>query len=136
MVEKKDLQKLARDLYFNRNLEFDEVSGQDALRNAIKDALGGKYDVYSWQKHKYDVFEIISTAIDAVMPTLLTTQFDGIADIRTVALGKKPLFEVQDPRAIRVGRVAAGANDMRRQTITNKSFTIETEWFGAAVGGL
>lgn len=133
MVEKKDLQKLARDLYFNHNLEFDEVSGQDALRNAIKDALGGKYDVYSWQKHKYDVFEIISTAIDAVMPTLLTTQFDGIADIRTVALGDKPLFEVQDPRAIRVGRVAAGANDMRRQTITNKSFTIETEWFGAAV---
>ena len=59
MVKKKDLQKLARDLYFNRNLEFDEVSGQDALRNAITDALGGKYDVYSWQKHKYDVFEII-----------------------------------------------------------------------------
>lgn len=128
-----DLKKLARDLYFNRNLEFDGVSGQDALRNAIKEALGGKYDVYSWQKHKYDVFEIISVAVDAVLPTLLTNQFDNIADIRTVALGDKPLFEVNDPRAIRVGRVAAGANDMRRQTITGKSFTIETEWFGAAV---
>ena len=133
MVEMNDLKKLARDLYFNRNLEFDGVSGQDALRNAIKDALGGEYNVYSWQKHKYDVFQIISTAVDAVLPTLLTNQLDGIADIRTVALGDKPLFEVQDPRAIRVGRVAAGANDMRRQTITNKTFTIETEWFGAAV---
>ena len=133
MVEKKDLKKLARDLYFNPSLEFDGVSGQDAIRNAITDVLGGKYDVYSWQKHKYDVFEIISVAVDAVLPTLLTNQFDGIADIRTVALGDKPLFEVNDPRAIRVGRVAAGANDMRRQTITNKTFTIETEWFGAAV---
>ena len=133
MVEKKDLKKLARDLYFNPSLEFDGVSGQDAIRNAITEVLGGKYDVYSWQKHKYDVFEIISVAVDAVLPTLLTNQFDGIADIRTVALGDKPLFEVNDPRAIRVGRVAAGANDMRRQTITNKTFTIETEWFGAAV---
>ena len=132
-VEKQDLKKLARDLYFKPQMEFDGVSGQDALRNAITDTLGGKYDVYSWQKHKYDVFQIISTAIDAVMPTLLTNQFDGFTDIRTVALGDKPLFEVNDPRAIRVGRVAAGANDMRRQTITNKSFTIETEWYGAAV---
>lgn len=128
-----DLKNLARDLYFNRKLEFDGVSGQDALRNAIKDALGGEYNVYSWQKHKYDVFQIISTAIDAVMPTLLTDQFNNIADIRTVSLGDKPLFDVQDPRAIRVGRVAAGANDMRRQTITNKTFTIETEWYGTAV---
>ena len=133
MIEKADFKKLARDVYFNKNLEFGEVSGQDALRNAIKDALGGEYNVYSWQKHKYDVFQIISTAVDAVMPTLLTDQFSNFADIRTVALGDKPLFEVQDPRAIRVGRVAAGANDMRRQTITNKTFTIETEWFGAAV---
>lgn len=133
MIEKADFKKLARDVYFNKNLEFGEVSGQDALRNAIKDALGGEYNVYSWQKHKYDVFQIISTAVDAVMPTLLTDQFSNFADIRTVTLGDKPLFEVQDPRAIRVGRVAAGANDMRRQTITNKTFTIETEWFGAAV---
>ena len=133
MIKKADFKKLARDVYFNKNLEFGEVSGQDALRNAIKDALGGEYNVYSWQKHKYDVFQIISTAVDAVMPTLLTDQFSNFADIRTVTLGDKPLFEVQDPRAIRVGRVAAGANDMRRQTITNKTFTIETEWFGAAV---
>ena len=133
MIEKADFKKLARDVYFNKNLEFGEVSGQDALRNAIKDALGGEYNVYSWQKHKYDVFQIISTAVDAVMPKLLTDQFSNFADIRTVSVGDKPLFEVQDPRAIRVGRVAAGANDMRRQTITNKTFTIETEWFGAAV---
>lgn len=132
-VKREDLMKLAHDVYFNPTFSAGEVSGQDALRNAIKDALGGEYNVYSWQKHKYDVFEIISTAIDAVMPTLLTNQFDSIADIRTVALGDKPLFECEDPQIIRVGRVAAGANDMRRQTIVGKHFTIDTEWFGAAV---
>lgn len=133
MVEKKDLKKLARDLYFNPSLEFEKVSGQDAMRNAIKEALGGEYSIYSWEKNKYDVYEIISTAIDAVMPKLLTDQFSQFADIRTVGLGDKPLFEVQDPRMIRVGRIAAGSNDMRRQTITGKHFTIETEYVGAAV---
>ncbi|PWT35140.1 hypothetical protein DKZ29_06275 [Limosilactobacillus reuteri] len=125
--------KLARDVYFNPTFSAGEVSGQDALRNAIMDALGGEQTTYSWEKHKYDVFEIISTAIDAVMPTLLTNQFDGIADIRTVNLGDKPLFECESPEMIRVGRIAAGTNDMRRQTIVGSRFTIDTEWYGAAV---
>lgn len=133
MVETKDLQKLARDLYFNPKMEFDGVSGEDAMRNAINDALGGEYTIYSWQKHKQDVFQIIATAIDAVVPTLLTNQFDNLADIRNVATGDAPLFKVNDPRGIRVGRVAAGDQDLRRQTITGRSFQIQTEWFGAAV---
>lgn len=132
-IKREDLMKLAQDVYFHPEFSAGDVSGQDALRNAITDALGGTYNVYSWQKHKYDVFEIISTAVDAVMPQLLTTQFDNIADVRTVGLGDKPLFETGDPEIIRVGRVAAGANDMRRQTIVGKHFTIDTEWFGAAV---
>ncbi|MCC4466849.1 hypothetical protein [Limosilactobacillus reuteri] len=128
-----DIKKLAHDVYFNPTFSKNDVSGQDALRNAVMEALGGEKTPYSWAKHKYDVFEIISVAIDAVMPQLLTNQFDNIADIRTVALGDKPLFEYGDPQIIRVGRVAAGANDMRRQTIVGKHFTIDTEWYGAAV---
>ena len=88
-----DIKKLAHDVYFNPTFSKNDVSGQDALRNAVMEALGGEKTPYSWAKHKYDVFEIISVAIDAVMPQLLTNQFDNIADIRTVALGDKPLFE-------------------------------------------
>lgn len=134
-----DLKRLARDLYFNPQMEFSGVSGQDAMRNAIFEALAVKKDCrredmfYAWQKNKTEVFQIIATAVDAVVPTLLTNQLNGFADVRTVGLGDKPLFEVEDPRAIRVGRIAAGANDMRRTTITGTSFTIETEWFGASV---
>ena len=132
-MENNDFKKLARDVYFKPNMEFSGVSGSEAMRNAIKEALHDEYTIYSWNKYKQDVFQLISVAIDAVLPTLLTNQFDQFADVRTVALGDKPIFEVQDPRQIRVGRVAAGANDMRRQTITGMHFTIETEWYGAAV---
>lgn len=129
----KDLKKLARDLYFNPNMEFNEVSGEDAMRNAINDVLGGELNRYSWEKNKQDVFQILATAIDAVQPTLLTNQFSGVADVRNVGTNDKPLFKVNDPRAIRVGRVAAGDQDLRRQTITGRSFQIQTEWFGASV---
>lgn len=133
MVKTQDLKRLAKSVYENPNMTFNEVSGQDAMRNAILDALGDKFNYYSWEKNKTQVFEIISVAIDAITPTLLTDQFDQIADIRNASTGEKPLFKVNDPRMIRVGRVSAGNQDMRRQTITGKSFTIDTDWFGASV---
>ncbi|MBW3350599.1 hypothetical protein [Limosilactobacillus reuteri] len=132
-MEKNDFKKFARDLYFKKEFSINNVSGQEAMRNAILDALGGEFTTTSWGKHKYDVFELISVAVDAVVPRILTDQFANIADIRTVSLGDKPIFEVKDPRAIRVGRVAAGNQDIRRQTIKDTHYSIETEWFGASV---
>ncbi len=135
MVTMTDLKKVAREAYFHPNMTFgeDKVTGQDAMRNAIKDALGGKVSYYSWKENKNKVFEIISVAVDAITPTLLTDQFDQIADIRNASLGEKPLFKVTDPRMIRVGRIAAGNQDLRRQTITGKTFTIDTDWYGTSV---
>ena len=51
-VKREDLMKLAHDVYFNPTFSAGEVSGQDALRNAITDALGGEYNVCSWCGHK------------------------------------------------------------------------------------
>ncbi|MEY8736426.1 hypothetical protein AB9M75_04045 [Lactobacillus sp. AN1001] len=135
MVKMADLKKVAREAYFRPNMTFgeDKVTGQDAMRNAIKDALGGKVNYYSWQENKNKVFEIISVAVDAITPTLLTDQFDQIADIRNASTNEKPLFKVNDPRMIRVGRIAAGSQDLRRQTITGKTFTIDTDWYGTEV---
>lgn len=133
MDRKEDLRKLSKDLYYNRNLEFEGVSGQDAMRKLILEQLGGEFSITSWQKHKYDVFEIISVAVDAVVPALLTDTYQNLADIRNVSIGTKPLFKVQNADLIRVGRIASGANDMRRQTITGRNFTIETDWYGVSV---
>ena len=132
-MERNDFMNFARDLYFKREFSKNGVSGQEAMRNAILDALGGEFTPTSWGKNKYDVFELISEAVDAVVPRLLTDQFANIADIRTVAIGEKPIFQVQDPKAIRVGRVAAGDQDIRRQTIKDTHYSIETEDFGASV---
>ena len=87
-MEKNDFKKFARDLYFKKEFSINNVSGQEAMRNAILDALGGEFTTTSSGKHKYDVFELISVAVDAVVPRILTDQFANIADIRTVKIGR------------------------------------------------
>ena len=56
-MEKNDFKKLARDVYFKPNMEFSGVSGSEAMRNAIKEALHGEYTIYSWNKYKQDVLD-------------------------------------------------------------------------------
>lgn len=134
-MDMQNLAKLSREAYFNGSKTFSEdgATANDALRNVIKETLGGEFTHNAWGRHKYEVFQILETALDAVMPEYLKGQLDQFADFRQVNIGDKPLFRVTDPRGVRVGRIAGGANDMRRQTITGKTFTIETEWFGTEV---
>ncbi|KRL07921.1 hypothetical protein [Liquorilactobacillus hordei] len=132
-MKNEGLKQLARDLYHKKDLEFEGVSGNQALRNMIMEKVGGEFDYYSFEKHKTEVFEILSVAVDAVVPEILTNQFDNLADVRNVPLGQKPVFRVEDPRIIRVAKIASGSQDLRRQTVTSRKYTIETDWFGAKV---
>ena len=59
-VKSNDLRKLALDTYKNSSLEFEGVSGNDAMRNAIKDAMGGEeLSYYTYEAHKTELFQII-----------------------------------------------------------------------------
>lgn len=133
MENKQDLEHLAREVYFNRNFSQNGVSGSEAMRKLVLEKLGGEYSYYAWKEHKDEVFQLISVAIDAVLPTLITNQFDTLADVKNLALGDKNVFEVEDSRMITVGLVSAGNTDIRRQTITGRKFSVETDWYGAAV---
>lgn len=132
-----ELQRLAIDLYNNHNLTYQNVSGDQAMRNMIADKLGIKpgdsIDHYTWEKGKLEVFQILSVAIDAVLPTILTNQFDTLADVRNVAAGDKPRFEIEDNSLLRVGMVASGTQDLHRQELHGSHFSVDTDWYGAKV---
>lgn len=137
MFPENELKQLAVDMYHNRALTYNDVSANDAFRKMLNEAAGqeeGKpFNYTEWQKHKYDVFQIISTAIDAVLPTIITDQFNSFADIRTVAAGDKPHFTIQDTDLFKVSMIAAGTQDLRRQEMFGDSFTVDTDWYGIAV---
>ena len=137
MVEMNDLAKLSRNLYNGVNVNFNEVSGDDAMRNMIADALGMKpgdeIEYYAWEDNKTKVFRIIGTALDAVIPVRLEKQFNALADFRNTAFGDTNEFEVKDNSLLRVGLVAAGTQDLQRQQIFGHKFTVSTDWYGGKV---
>lgn len=130
-----DLKKLSVDLYHDKNLTFNNKSGSEAMRNIIAEALGveagTKFSMYDWDRNKVEVFQILSVAIDAVLPTILTNQLDSLADVRNVATGDKPVFEIADSSLMRVGLVASGTQDLQRQELFGGKFTVDTDWYGA-----
>lgn len=106
------------------------------MRNMINEALGqegGAIDYYAWEDNKNKVFQILSVAIDAVLPSILTNQLDSLADVRTVKAGDKPRFTIEDNSLLRVGLVAAGTQDLQRQELRGRDFSVNTDWYGAAV---
>ena len=137
MSETNDLHKLSVDLYNDRTLMYNEVSGDEAMRKIMADALGinvgDKISHYAWEKNKLEVFQILSVAVDAVLPTILTNQFDTLADVRNHTSGDKPRFEIEDNSLLRVGLIASGTQDLQRQELFGGSFTVDTDWYGAKV---
>jgi hypothetical protein len=128
-----DLQRLALDVYNGKNVMFNEVNGEDAIRNAINTAVGGEFNYKNFRANKYDVFTIIEEVLDVTLGVVITTQFDNLAEVKNVAIGERPSFRVEDPSLFRIARIAGGTNDLRRQKILNRRFEVETDYFGAKI---
>ena len=137
MFENDNLKQLAVDLYHDRKLSFNDVPGDVAMRNLIAEALGQKagekIEHYNWEANKLKVFQILSVAVDAVMPAILTNQFDTLAEVRNVAMGDKPRFEIEDNSLMHVSMIASGTQDLQRQELFGSHFTVDTDWYGAKV---
>lgn len=128
-----DLQRLALDVYQGKNVMFNEVSGEQAIRNMIIEAVGGEFNYKNFRENKYRVFAIIEEALDVTLGVVITNQFDNLADVRNVATGEKLSFRVEDNSLFRVARIASGTNDLRRQKLLNKRFSVDTDWYGVKI---
>lgn len=128
-----DLQRLALDVYNGKAVMFNEVAGEDALRNAINTAVGGEFNYKNFRENKYKVFRIIEEVLDITLGVVITNQFDSLAEVKNVAIGERPSFRVEDNSLFRIARIAGGHNDLRRQKILNRRFEIDTDYFGAKI---
>lgn len=128
-----DLQRLALDVYQGKNVMFNEVSGEDALRNMLVEACGGEFNYKNFREHKFRVFSIIEESVDVNLGTIIVDQFNHLADVQNVGTGDKPSFKVDDPSLFRVARIASGTNDLRRQKLLSKRFSVDTDWYGVKI---
>ncbi|MBK1611782.1 hypothetical protein [Bacillus cereus] len=129
-----DLQRLVKDVYEGKQVMFNEVSGEDALRNMINEACGGQFNLKNFRgENMYRVFAILEEALDVNLGVVISTHFDNLAEVKNVPLGDQISFKVDDPSLFRVARIAGGTNDLRRQKLLNKRFTVETEKYGVKI---
>lgn len=138
MLDKQNLAKLSVALYENKNFTYNDISGEDAMRNIMFDALGVEPGTTGMAlKRAYDInkskmFEVIDVAVDALLPKLVKNEFDGLANFINTNIGDVPRFQNKNTELFRVARIASGTQDIRRQTGLASSYTIPTEWYGAA----
>jgi hypothetical protein len=128
-----DLQRLALDVYNGKSVMFNEVSGEDAIRNMLVEAVGGEFNFKNFRENKYRVFSIIEEALDSTLGVVITNQFDNLAEVRNVATGEQLSFVVEDNSLFRVARIAGGTNDLRRQKLLNRRFNVDTDYFGVKI---
>lgn len=127
------LQRLALDVYNGKQVMFNDVKGEDAIRKAIADACGGEFNFSTFRENKYKVFSIVEEVLDVTLGVVITNQFDTLTEVKNVPVGVRPAFRVEDPSLFRIARIAGGTNDLRRQKILNRRFEIETDYIGAKI---
>ena len=121
------LNKLGLDVYNGVNVNFNNTSGEEAIRNMIIDAEGGKHDYYSFQQNKYKVFEIVSELLVLPIGETLEGAFNGVVDFETIGHGEQKIVNVDNNELFKVAYVASGNADIRRQRIYDKKITVETK---------
>lgn len=136
--DEKNLEKLSITLYEQSDYSKENVSGQDAMRKLMYDALGIEQNgsrrefKRAYDQNKGNMFAVIDIAVNAVMPRVVQNEFDNLANFHTIGAGDVPRFRNPNTELFRVARIASGTQDIRRQTGLASSYTVPTEWYAAA----
>lgn len=121
----------------NQKLAFGAVTGitkegftkeqmNEAVRNVVREACGGEWNYYKFMENKYKVFAIMAEVMPVAMNASLSGKFDGFAEFKDTALGDKPYFWVEDNQVYPVYTAARGNQDIERQRIVDRNFTVPT----------
>ena len=122
-----DIQKLAFDAANGKVREgLTKEQMNDAVRNAVIEACGGEWNVYKFMANRYGVFAIIAELMPVSMHSNLIGKFEDFAEFKDTALADKPYFVVEDDAVYPVVTCARGNQDIERNKIIDKNFTVPT----------
>ena len=125
------LQKLAKDCYEGKVANYEKGNPEDALRNEIVERVGGTWNYYSFQKHKWDVYSLISEMIEERVSRLSADTFADFCEVKDFMLGDRVEFQVKNTDLFKVANIADGINSTRRQRLMGKK--IPTTAFKMAI---
>lgn len=131
-IKMTDLQKLAYDALKGNVKGYSLSEADEAIRQALEEAVGGELNYYNYMDNKGKFFSVIQELIQITTPDFADF-FSQFVDFHDVALGDRKEFIVNDDKLFRVATIASGTNDLRRQKIYNSKVTIDTDTLGLKI---
>lgn len=122
-----DLAKLSLDVYNGKVQNYSKADGENAIRKAILDAVGGEWSPYAFEANKQKVFAIMAEVLSEPLQAIFIDQFNGFADFKNVELGENNVFIINNNDLFKVATISDGNTDIRRQTIGQRKLTVSTE---------
>jgi len=121
-----DLQQLSLDVYTGSVKDFSVGKGEDAIRKAIETACGGEWNIYSFKKNKYDVYQVIAEVLTLPIQKSMEGLFDGLVEVDSIGRDEMKTYDVPNTDLFKVASVSAGNSDIRRDKIFHNKVTVET----------
>lgn len=132
-IKNLELAKLSLDVYNGVQVNFNNVKGEDAIRNALVQSVGGEWNYYNFQKNKWDFYQVLTDVLTLPMQQTIEGMFDGLVDFETINLGDVKVYDVENPDLFKVATIASGNNDIRRQRLYGRKIKVETEKKGIKI---
>jgi hypothetical protein len=130
MAKFTDLQVLARDTYNKSVKKYSVSEANDAIRQVFKDICGDEWNYYTFMENRYKIFAIIAEIMPAAMRDSLANKFNNFAEFADTAMGDKNSFIVKDNEIYPIYTLARGNGDIERQKLTNRAFSVSTQYKG------
>lgn len=123
-----DIVKLAVDAYKGNVEKYSVAQSQETLRQALIEANNGKttLDYRAIRDGKCGgLFTLIETILDRTISEGLSADdfYNEFVEVRNVAEGDSPIFEIEDSDLFVVSDVADGTQGIRRQRLTGMNQT-------------
>ncbi len=129
-----DVVKLAIDLASGNLGNFSVQDANETLRQSIIRIFGSeKPNIYQWEAHKNEVFQIISISLGTSIVSGISNQFDNWVEVRNMAYGDSPVFDIENPSLFRFATVSAGNGELRSQRIHNGKLPVSATWRGVKI---
>lgn len=122
MADIKDIAKVAIDAYHGVPQKYSVSESQDTLRQALIDLNNGStiLDYKAIRDGKCNgLFTLLEQILDVTIVEGLQSSdfFNNMVEFKNVAMGDKPVFEVEDSELFMVAEAADGTQGIRRQRI-------------------
>jgi hypothetical protein len=82
------------------------------------------YKQFSNPMVKWKLFQLTSETIDAIVPKVLSTQFDRFVETKNAAWNEQLIFKVTSPDFFRVDKVANGNTNVRGQRLDRRALRL------------